>query len=85
METPFAGVFRPQKATARPLLRVWHYVAPQNRHKTDLARIAVPPARALFPEPAARCAIDPPPHFRYPSASQEKIISPRKAYLKQVE
>ena len=53
------------------LFRDRHYVAPYNQRKADLARIAVPPARALFPEPAAPCAIDPPPHFRYSLATQE--------------
>ena len=46
-------------------------MAPHNRRKADLARVAVPPARALFPEPAARCAVDPPPHFRYSLATQK--------------
>jgi hypothetical protein len=50
-------------------------MAPQNRHKADLAQIFALSARTLFPEPAARCAVDPPPHFRYPFANQEK--SPR--------
>ena len=52
-----------------------HYVAPPNRRKADLALVAVPLARTLFPDRAARCAIDPPPHFRYSLATQEK--SPR--------
>ena len=54
-----------------PFFRDRHYVAPYNQRKADLARIAVPPARALFPEPAAPCAVDPPPHFRYSLATQK--------------
>ena len=60
---------------ARPFLRDRHYVAPYNQRKADLARVADPPARALFPDPAARCAIDPPPTFRYSLAIQKN--SPR--------
>ena len=77
--TPFRGRFRVQKASARPLLRDRHSVAPQNRHKADLARILDRPGRSLFPEPAAPCAIDPPPHFRYSLTTQEK--SPRHVKL----
>ena len=40
-----------------------------------LARIYGLSARTLFPDRAARCAIDPPPHFRYSLTTQEK--SPR--------
>jgi hypothetical protein len=46
-------------------------MAPQNRHKADLAQIFALSARTLFPEHAARCAVDPTPHFRYPFAIQE--------------
>ena len=73
--TPFRGRFRVQKTSARHHLRDRRYVAPQDRHKADLARILALFACTQFPEPAARCAVDPPPHFRYPFANQEK--SPR--------
>ena len=71
----FRDRFQAQKSSARPILRNRHYVAPQNQHKADFARIFALSARTLCPEPAAFCAIDPPPHFRYPFANQEK--SPR--------
>ena len=74
-KTPSAVVFSRKTPRASPLLRDRHYVAPPNRRKADLALVAVPPARTLFPDRAARCAIDPPPHFRYSLATQEK--SPR--------
>lgn len=71
----FRGRFQAHKASAIPILRDRHYIAPKNRHKADLARILALFACTQFPEPAARCAVDPPPHFRYPFANQEK--SPR--------
>ena len=70
-KTPSAVVFSRIIPRASPHLRDRHYVAPPNRRKADLARVAVPPARALFPEPAAPCAVDPPPHFRYSLATQK--------------
>ena len=64
----FRGRFQAHKASA---ILSRHYAAPQNRHQADLARILALFARTQFPEPAARCAVDPPPHFRYPFAIQE--------------
>ena len=74
--SPFRGRFRVQTASALPHLRDRRYVAPQDRHKADLARILDRPGRSLFPQPAAPCAVDPPPPFRYSFATQEK--SPRR-------
>ena len=74
-KTPSAVVFSRIIPRASPHLRDRHYVAPPNRRKADLALVAVPPARTLFPDRAARCAIDPHPPFRYSLATQEK--SPR--------
>ena len=72
---PVRGCLEEKSPLERPKGRGRHYMATPNRRKADLARIAVPPARALFPEPAAPCAVDPPPHFRYSLATQEN--SPR--------
>ena len=80
--SPVASHFQPRKRLSwrkmplvGPLLRDRHYLAPHKRHKADFARILALSARSLFPEPAARCAVDPPPHFLYSLATQE--ISPR--------
>ena len=74
-KTPFAVVFSRKMPLVRPILRDRHYLAPHKRHKADFARILALSARSLFPEPAARCAVDPAPHFLYSLATQE--ISPR--------
>ena len=65
------GCLEEKSPLERTMGRSRHYMAPHNRRKADLARGAVPPTRALFPEPAAPCAIDPPPTFRYSLATQE--------------
>ena len=62
---PLRVIFDRKMPHARPLLRDWHYVAPQNLHKASFARFLGQPPRALFPEPAARCALDPAPAYAY--------------------
>ena len=64
--------FQAQMAAVGPLLRSRHSMAPPNRYKADLARILGLPGRFLFPESAARCAVDPFPFFRYSLTTQEK-------------
>ena len=43
------------------------------------------PVRSLFPESAARCAVDPTRHYRYPLAIQEKAPRPQKADLRSAQ
>ena len=71
-ETPSAVIFTRKMPLVSPLLRTWHCAAPQNRHKAYFALVSRLPARSLFPETAARCAIDPTPPSRYSFASQDK-------------
>ena len=57
---------------AGPVFRSRHCAAPKNRPKADFARVFGLSARPLFPESAARCAVDPSPIFRYSLTTQEK-------------
>ena len=75
---PVASRFQPRKRLPRSF-SVEKFLARAPIYKIGmawrLARIYGLSARTLFPDRAARCAIDPPPHFRYSLATQEK--SPR--------
>ena len=71
-KTHFAAVFRSHRPPRGPFCEIGITWRPITDVKPISRALPSRPPVPHSPNPAAPCAVDPPPHFRYPFATQEK-------------